>query len=136
MPVANSAYGVARPFEDHPALHVEGGERVAAIGPVDEMNVPGLAGIAHVDMRAEFAGGNSRDLGEEIGKGRPLSKILSETEMVVEGVETAKAVYKLSKKYKVPMPISRAVYDILFHGHDPKEAVRALMNRDSHRESD
>ena len=96
----------------------------------------GLSGLGDLATTCLSPHSRNRWLGEEIGKGRRLNNILDETEMVVEGVETAKAVYRLSKKHKVPMPISQAVYEILFHGHDPKEAVRALMNRDSHRELD
>ena len=96
----------------------------------------GLSGLGDLATTCLSPHSRNRWLGEEIGKGKPLSKILKETEMVVEGVETAKAAYRLSKKYKVPMPISRAVYEILFNGHDPKEAVWALMKRGSHKELD
>ena len=56
--------------------------------------------------------------------------------MVVEGVETAKAVHRLSAKYKVSMPISEAVHEILFHKQDPKNAVQTLMKRGPYRELD
>ena len=96
----------------------------------------GLSGLGDLATTCLSPHSRNRWLGEEIGKGKPLSRILRETEMVVEGVETAKAAYRLSKKYKVSMPISQAVYEILFNGHDPKEAVLALMKRGSHKESD
>ena len=96
----------------------------------------GLSGLGDLATTCMSPHSRNRWLGEEIGKGRPLSKVLKETEMVVEGVETTKAVYRLSKKYKVLMPISHAVYEILFNGHDPKEAVTALMKRGPHKESE
>ena len=96
----------------------------------------GLSGLGDLATTCLSPHSRNRWLGEEIGKGRPLNKILNETEMVVEGVETAKATHELSKKYKVPMPISQAVYETLFHGRDPKEVVQAIMKRGPHREMD
>ena len=96
----------------------------------------GLSGLGDLATTCLSPHSRNRWLGEEIGKGRPLNKILKETEMVVEGVETARAAYQLSKKYKISMPISQAVYKILFHGDDPKDAVKAVMKRGPHRELD
>jgi len=96
----------------------------------------GLSGLGDLATTCLSPHSRNRWLGEEIGKGRELNKILDETEMVVEGVETAKAVHRLSAKYKILMPISQAVHEILFHNEDPKKAVQALMKRGPHRELD
>ena len=56
--------------------------------------------------------------------------ILSEMQMVAEGVETAKSLHRLIEKYHVDMPISEAIYQILFHNADPKESVYRLMTRE------
>ncbi len=102
----------------------------------DRQTFTGLSGLGDLATTCLSPHSRNRWLGEEIGKGKPLNKILKETEMVVEGVETAKAVYKLSNKCDVAMPISRAVYEILFNGHEPKEVLRALMKRGPHKESE
>ena len=65
-----------------------------------------------------------------------LKKILKETEMVVEGVETAHSAYALAKKLKVQMPITEAVHGILFGGKAPKTLVGAMMKSASPRELD
>lgn len=96
----------------------------------------GLSGLGDLATTCLSPHSRNRWLGEEIGKGRELNRILNETEMVVEGVETAKAVHRLSAKYKVSMPISQAVYEILFHKQDPRNALQALMKRGPHRELD
>ncbi len=49
--------------------------------------------------------------------------------MVVEGVETTKAIKKLSKKIGIEMPISEKVYEILFEGKQPLIAIKELMRR-------
>ena len=56
--------------------------------------------------------------------------------MVAEGVKTAKSVYNLSKKLSVEMPISREVYNVLYHEKSPAEAVYSLMTRDLRHELD
>jgi glycerol-3-phosphate dehydrogenase (NAD(P)+) len=50
--------------------------------------------------------------------------------MVAEGVKTAKAVYQLCQKHIVEMPISLAVYNVLYNNKDPRESVNELMSRD------
>ena len=50
--------------------------------------------------------------------------------MVAEGVSTAATVYQLSKKYRIEMPISHSVHDILFKEKDPKTTIHELMSRE------
>jgi glycerol-3-phosphate dehydrogenase (NAD(P)+) len=71
----------------------------------------------------------NRWLGEEIGKGRKPADVIGSTEMVVEGYVTTRSAYELSKKYKVEMPITAEIYEMLYKGKDPKKAVRSLMLR-------
>ncbi len=50
-------------------------------------------------------------------------------DMVAEGVETARGVYRLSQKYKVPMPITAEVYQIIVRNKKPSDALTDLMSR-------
>lgn len=65
-----------------------------------------------------------------LGKGHNLQEVLDRMGMVVEGVRTTKAAYQLADKYGVNMPITFALYGILFNGIRPKDAVDGLMSRD------
>jgi len=56
--------------------------------------------------------------------------------MVAEGVKTAKSVRNLSHRVGVDMPISRAVYEVLYENLSPKDAVFQLMTRDLKDEMD
>lgn len=71
----------------------------------------------------------NRWLGEEIGKGKTARDVIGSTEMVVEGFTTTKSAFELGKKHDVDMPITAEMYEILYNGKEPKEAVRALMRR-------
>lgn len=96
----------------------------------------GLSGLGDLATTCLSRQSRNRWLGEEIGKGKSLKKILSSTEMVVEGVDTCAATVKLAKKKKVSMPITEAVYGILFKGKNPQNAVKALMHKAIAREKD
>ena len=96
----------------------------------------GLSGLGDLATTCLSPHSRNRSLGVEIGKGKKLKQILGRSEMVVEGVETAKAVHCLAKKHRVPMPISAAVYKILFEHERPETAVKALLYSGLKKESD
>ena len=72
----------------------------------------------------------NRHVGVEIGKGRKLSDILSEMEMVAEGVATTQSAFDLANRVGVEVPIIAEVHKILFEGKDPLKACYDLMTRD------
>ncbi len=71
----------------------------------------------------------NRCVGEALGRGKSIKTILKSMKMVAEGVETSKAVYRLSKQTKIPMPIVDQVYKIIFEAKNPKKALFDLMDR-------
>lgn len=89
----------------------------------------GLAGIG--DLMLTCFGPLSRNyqLGVRIAKGETLEEIEASSAMVVEGVETTKAITKLADKLGIEMPIANQVYSILFNKTDPRQALKALMQR-------
>ena len=95
-----------------------------------EKTFAGLSGIGDLFVTCSSKHSRNRYVGEEIGKGRKIDEILSEMKMVAEGVKTAKAVFQLCQKHNVDMPISCAVYNVLYKNNDPLESVNELMNRD------
>ena len=48
---------------------------------------------------------------------------------LAEGYYTVKALMNLSEKYKVELPISAAVYDVLYHNKDAKTVLSTLFSR-------
>lgn len=96
----------------------------------------GLAGIGDLVVTCMSKHSRNRYLGEQIGKGRLLADIEAEMKMVAEGVRTTRSTLALAKKYHVEMPITEAVYAILFDGKNPLEVVQSLMARAAKREGD
>lgn len=94
----------------------------------------GLAGIGDLVVTCTSQHSRNRYLGEQIGKGKRLDEVLSHMQMVAEGVRTAASVHALARKYEIEMPITEAVYAILFEGKEPEQAVHDLMTRSAKHE--
>jgi len=90
----------------------------------------GLAGVGDLATTCFSPEGRNRSCGEALGKGEPLSQYLARTDSVVEGVATTRAVMDLAKKRGVEMPITAAVYAVLYEGLDPIDAISRLMSRE------
>jgi len=90
----------------------------------------GLAGIGDLIVTCMSRHSRNRFVGEQIGIGRSLNDILAHMKMVAEGVPTARSAYELAKRSDVEMPIVNAVYETLFNGKDPREAIDELMARE------
>lgn len=96
----------------------------------------GLAGIGDLILTCTGTLSRNYTLGVKIGQGKQLTEILGEMRMVAEGVENARSVYTLSRKEGVEMPICHEMYQILYHGRSPKDAVYRLMTRELKQELD
>jgi len=50
--------------------------------------------------------------------------------MVIESVDNIEVAYELGKLHNIEMPIVETVYNVLYKGLEPKQAVKNLMTRD------
>ncbi len=115
------------------ALMTRGLAEMARLGKAmgaKEETFMGLSGIGDLIVTCTSMHSRNRRAGILIGQGKSLEETLNEVHMVVEGVNTAKAAYNLSKQYRVDMPIIEDAYKILYEGKSAKEAAVDLMNRD------
>jgi len=94
------------------------------------MTFAGLSGMGDLIVTCMSRYSRNRYVGEQIGRGRKLSEVLSEMVMVAEGVRTTKSAVALAEKYHVEMPITQQVYEVLFGNKDPQVAMSELMSRD------
>jgi len=89
----------------------------------------GLSGMGDLITTCISPYGRNRRAGMAIGQGKSLNEVLKETEMVAEGIPTTKAVRALARKHNVEMPITEAVYEVLYEGKEPAQAASDLMTR-------
>ena len=90
----------------------------------------GLSGLGDLRVTCLSEHSRNRRAGKLIGQGKTIEETKKEVGMVIESIDNIEAAYELSKIHNVEMPIVEGVYDILYHGLDPKEAVTMLMTRD------
>ena len=89
----------------------------------------GLTGLGDLVTTCFNPQSRNRSVGEELGKGRSIKNILGSMDMVAEGVITTQAVYRLSRKLGVSMPITGEMFKILYQGKKSKNALGDLMTR-------
>ncbi len=94
------------------------------------MTFIGLSGVGDLVVTATSKNSRNWRAGYQLGQGRQLDDVIEHMGMVIEGVYTTKAAHELSLKRQVKMPITDALYRVLYEGEDIKNAISQLMNRD------
>jgi glycerol-3-phosphate dehydrogenase (NAD(P)+) len=89
----------------------------------------GLSGIGDLITTCTSLHSRNRRAGILIGQGKPLDEVLESVGMVVEGVKTTKAAYKLSQRMGIEMPITSQIYSVLYGDKWVNDAVNDLMLR-------
>lgn len=102
------------------------GEKLGA----DPMTFLGLGGIGDLIVTCTSTHSRNYTLGYKLGKGKTTEEALNEMNMVVEGIYTTNSVYHLAKAQNVDMPITNALYKVLFEDKPVKDSVKDLMRRD------
>jgi len=105
--------------------------RLAVRRGANPLTLSGLAGMGDLVLTCSSEQSRNFRVGLGLGQGRQLADIQRELGQVAEGVLNAKSVHQLAKKLGVDMPISEAVYRLLYEGESPRDAVTALTSRDT-----
>jgi glycerol-3-phosphate dehydrogenase (NAD(P)+) len=90
----------------------------------------GLAGIGDLILTCTDDQSRNRQLGLAIGRGLSVEQAVAEVGKTVEGMIAAREVLMRAQQVGIEMPIVEQVCKILFEGHDPREAVQALLCRE------
>jgi len=91
----------------------------------------GLAGLGDLVTTCLSPMSRNHTVGETVGRGRSLQDALAEMAPAEpEGVRTTWSVMALAEREGVEMPITRQVYEVLFQGKPPPDALADLMNRE------
>ena len=90
----------------------------------------GLSGLGDLLVTCLSEHSRNRKAGKLIGAGKSLEETKKEVGMTIESIDNIDVAYALGKKYNIEMPITNTVYEILYNGLNPKEAVNILMTRE------
>ncbi|MBE5737912.1 MAG: glycerol-3-phosphate dehydrogenase [Clostridiales bacterium] len=93
----------------------------------NELSAYGLCHLGDYETTLFSEYSNNRNFGESYVKGQPFKKL-------AEGVSTTKAMKDLGEKYKVDLPITNAVYNILYENNQPMEELLKLFSRSTRKE--
>lgn len=93
----------------------------------NELSAYGLCHLGDYEttLFSEFS--NNRKFGEMYVKKEPFKKL-------AEGVSTAKAMKMLGEKYNVDLPITNAVYSIIYENKEPMKVFLTLFSRSTRKE--
>lgn len=94
---------------------------IAAMGG-NELSAYGLCHLGDYEATVFSEFSHNRRFGELFVQGQ-------KSDDLAEGYYTVKAMIGLEEKYHVELPICRVVYQILYEGREPKEALEALFTR-------
>ena len=90
----------------------------------------GLSGLGDLIVTCLSEHSRNRRAGRCIGRGLSVEETKKEVGMTIESIDNIEVAYKLAQKYNIEMPIVNTVYDVLYNGLKPREAVIKLMTRD------
>ncbi len=93
----------------------------------NELSAYGLCHLGDYETTLFSPYSNNRRFGEMFVKKEPFTKL-------AEGVSTAKAMKLLGEKFNVDLPITEAVYSILYENKEPMKVFLNLFSRSTRKE--
>lgn len=90
----------------------------------------GLSGIGDLILTCTGDLSRNRQVGMMLAAGRQLPEILAKIKHVTEGVYTVKEAYEMGERLEIDMPVTQAVYNILYKQIPVKCAIREMLNRE------
>ena len=95
----------------------------------DSATFAGLSGLGDLVVTCASRHSRNHRVGLCVAQGMTLDDILKSSPKVAEGIRTAKSAVLLSQKHNVEMPITSAVYDVLYKGLNARDCITSLMTR-------
>ena len=97
----------------------------------EPLTFSGLAGMGDLVATCISRQSRNRYVGEQLGTGKTIDEIVTEMNMVAEGVKTSRAVVDLAARVGIEMPIAEQVVAVLYEGRTAAEIIPALMQREA-----
>lgn len=90
----------------------------------------GLAGVGDLVLTCTDNQSRNRRFGLALGAGQSMSSAEKSIGQVIEGISATRAIHHLAQQLSIETPISEQVYQVLYQGVAPHDAVEALLSRD------
>ena len=131
---SGTAAGLGYGDNTQAALITRGLAEVARLGVAlggEPMTFAGLAGLGDLVATCTSPKSRNRSVGFELGRGRSLDEIVTQSNMVAEGVKSTAALLELAARAGIEMPIAAMVGAVLYDGRRPADLVPELMLREA-----
>jgi glycerol-3-phosphate dehydrogenase (NAD(P)+) len=102
----------------------------------ERQTLAGLSGLGDLVLTCTGDLSRNRSVGLRLGRGERLADIVASMKEVAEGIHNTLSVRDLARSVEVEMPITEQMYQLLYEGKSPRQAVIDLMTRELKRETD
>ena len=96
----------------------------------------GLSGVGDLIVTGTSIHSRNWRAGDALGRGEKLEDIERNMGMVIEGISTTKAAYELAQELGVYMPITNAIYSVIYQGASIDEAIKGIMSGEFRHENE
>ncbi|HFI0456679.1 TPA: NAD(P)H-dependent glycerol-3-phosphate dehydrogenase [Streptococcus suis] len=96
----------------------------------------GLSGVGDLIVTGTSVHSRNWRAGDLLGKGEKLEDIEANMGMVIEGISTTKAAYELAQELNVYMPITQAIYSVIYQGASIQDAIKEIMSGEFRQENE
>jgi glycerol-3-phosphate dehydrogenase (NAD(P)+) len=103
--------------------------RLAVRKAANPLTLAGLAGMGDLVLTCTGDLSRNRTVGIGLGQGKKIAEVLAGMSQVAEGVKTTKSARDLAERLGVEMPITQAIYRIIYEDVPAIEAMGELMLR-------
>lgn len=91
--------------------------------------IGGLSGLGDLIVTCLSDQSRNYKFGRMLAEGVSPDEAKEKIGMVVEGANTCLSAMELAEKANIPLPITEAVYKVVYKNLDPKEAVKQVLTR-------
>lgn len=130
---AGALHGLGYGDDAKAALMTRGLAEISRLGVAlgaQPLTFIGLSGVGDLIVTATSVHSRNWRAGNELGAGQDLKTVIDTMGMVIEGIPSTKAAYELASQQNIEMPITEAIYDVLYNGADIKQVIPQLMRRE------
>lgn len=96
----------------------------------DPITFMGLSGVGDLIVTCTSIHSRNFRAGKLIGEGHDLEGIQEEIGMAIEGLSTVIAAKELAVASNIEMPITQAIYEVVYEGADASDTILELMRRE------
>ena len=130
---AGALHGLGYGDDAKAALMTRGLAEISRLGVsfgADPLTFIGLSGVGDLIVTCTSVHSRNWRAGNQLGQGKSLEDVIANMGMVIEGINTCKAAYELAQQKGIEMPITQAIYNVLYKQADIKAEIANLMQRE------